>query len=140
MPFIERKATNVLQVMVSIKSDIEGVSDSIKTITLKPGLNVVTDTQYKLLKTNAGFNRGIDSGMLEVKEDIKPTKEGGKDLSGVEALKGKTIAEAKKLIGQILNIEDLEKIMKEIKKPGIVKACEKQIEKLRDMNTDNKDQ
>lgn len=120
MPFVKRNRPNVLNVLSKVKGG--------QGIFIKPGVNSLTPEELAICKDNRGFMACVKSGAIELMDEKSPAKQ---SKTGVEAIKGMSVKDAKKIIAEILNKEDLEAILEADSRKGIQDAVEDQLDKLR---------
>ncbi len=114
---------------------------------LKPGVNDVKDATWLLVRTNAGLQRRLRSGMLEVLEEPELDNEGEvlikddlADATPTERIAASlgemTIKSAKPLIRETVDVATLEAWYEADERKGIRDAIELQLVKVTKKSTD----
>jgi len=100
---------------------------------LMPGTKEYTTEQYELMKDSDYFKHMIEKKDIEiivpVKDEDSPEGEEVNETSSFDQLNAK---QAIKVIADMGDVKHLEKIVEEDERKSVVKAAEKQLEKLRE--------
>lgn len=118
-----------VQVKKLEKGDTKLGDNQCKLIRLVPGVNEITDADWKALKAHPQIKKQIDAGDLEVvTEKDRDDKDVEKD-GGDANLPGKA-GDAVKAVNKCWDKDLLEKWLENENRPSVVKAINKQLKNL----------
>lgn len=92
-------------------------------IRLLPGVNLVGDALIKSVLSNRYFKHRVDNGVIEIEMDVSEKKKPGRP-------KKMTPERLVKLMPEVYDVELLRKYVAENKDDNIVKAAQKQIDRI----------
>lgn len=97
-------------------------------VSVIPGPNTIQDYQYAEMKESADFKRHVKDGVFEI---LVPTKEekGDKDADKTE-IGSLSVKDAKALVAETFNTEELKRWQEEETRKGVVDAIAAQLEKI----------